>query len=116
MSDTNYISGIVKILEIPEPRLINNDSDIVFVTFRVQLAQVQDNRIIHLVSWGKLAQDILNFYKMNDYILIEGYVSLQNTLNFGSNFLISERVEVTLLKVYPLFLSSNRFANEIDDY
>ena len=116
MSDTNYISGIVKILEIPEPRLINNDSDMVFVTFRVQLAQVQDNRIIHLVSWGKLAQDILNFYKMNDYIFIEGYISLQNTLNFSSNFLIPERVEVTLLKVYPLFLSSNCFVNEIDDY
>ena len=114
MSDTNYIGGIVKILEIPEPRLINNDS--LFVTFRVQLAQVQNNRIIHLVSWGKLAQDILNFYKMNDYILIEGYISLQTPLNFDSNFPISKSMKVTLLRVYPLLLSSNCFANEIDDY
>ena len=47
--------------------------------FRVQLPQVrQNNIIINLVFWGKFSQDIINYYEINDYIIIEGYLSIRD--------------------------------------
>jgi hypothetical protein len=43
MSDTNYISGIVRILEVPKQKFLNNT--IAVTEFRAQLPQVRtDNR------------------------------------------------------------------------
>ena len=39
MSDTNYIGGIVKILEVPKQKFLNNT--IAVTEFRVQLPQVE---------------------------------------------------------------------------
>ena len=102
MGDTNYISGIVKILENPIQTIF--DKNIPITKFRVQLPQVRNNTIIHLTFWGKLGQDIVNYYEINDYIIIEGYLSLRNKKMLNS----SKKVEITVLKVYPFLLNYNR--------
>jgi single-stranded DNA-binding protein len=76
MSDTNYIGGIVKILEVPKQKFLNNT--IAVTEFRVQLPQVRNTTIVHLIFWGNLARDVATYYKINDYILIEGYLSLRD--------------------------------------
>jgi len=73
MGDTNYIGGIVKVLETPKQK--NFKDNIPLTEFRAQFPQSRGNRIIHLVFWGKLASDVVNYYQTNDYILIEGYLS-----------------------------------------
>ncbi len=102
MSNTNYIGAIVKILETPKQKIIDNNS--LVVTFRVQISQVRQTRIIKLVFWGNLARDVLNHYKINDYILIEGYLAL--TSNFDSERIMKplKNTEITVLKVYPFLL------------
>ncbi len=102
MSNTNYIGAIVKILETPKQKIIDNNS--LVVTFRVQISQVRQTRIIKLVFWGNLARDVLNHYKINDYILIEGYLAL--TSNFDSERIMKplKNNEITVLKVYPFLL------------
>jgi hypothetical protein len=47
MSDTNYI-GIVKIL-VPKQKFLNNTTAV--TEFRVQLPQVRNTTIVHLIFW-----------------------------------------------------------------
>ena len=113
MSDTNSIGGLVKILEIPKQKIINNN--ILVTRLRVQFPQVRKNCIVNLTFWGNLAHDVATYYKINDYILIEGYLSLSEkpTLNVTSQKL--KKIEITVLKVYPFLLSYDRSMIGISD-
>ena len=105
MGDTNYIGGIVKIVESPNQKLFNNNIPI--TKFRAQLPQVRNNTIVTLSFWGNLANDVANYYKINDYIIIEGYLSIQNKSLKNSILQNSKKVEITVFKVYPFLLSLN---------
>jgi single-stranded DNA-binding protein len=100
--DTNIVGGIVKILEMPKQEIYSNNISI--TKFRVQFPQFRNTSIVYLTFWGKLATDVAQFYKINDYILIEGYISIRNNKMSNKSF-SSKRVEITVLKVYPLLLS-----------
>jgi hypothetical protein len=112
MVDTNYTSGIVKILEDPVQTIFNNSIPI--TKFRVQFPQVRKNIIVNLVFWGNLGRDVENYYQINDYILIEGYLSLRDKQIPNSRLKNSKKVEITVLKVYPFLLSYNRKTNRKD--
>jgi len=103
MSDTNYIGGIVKILEVPKQKFLNNT--IAVTEFRVQLPQVRNTTIVHLIFWGNLARDVATYYKINDYILIEGYLSLRDKRSSNLIAQPSKQIEITVLKLYPFLLS-----------
>lgn len=103
MSNTNLISGVVKILENPRQALINKSIPV--TEFRVQFPQTNDNKIINLVFWGNLGKDVINYYKINDYVIIEGYLSFQTNERFQK----SQKVKITVSKIYPLLLSSANF-------
>ena len=101
MVNTSYISSIVKILETPNKKSFKNTISV--TTFRAQLPQIRNTRIVNLIFWGNLANTVGNYYQVNDYIMIEGYLSL-NTKFFlnpvKSNFK-NKKVEITVLKIYP---------------
>ena len=99
MADTNYLASVVKILEKPIQRVLNDK--IVRTEFRAQLTQLRNNRIVNLVFWGNLARDMANYYQVNDYIMIEGYFSLDNKHLLNTVKQNSKKVEITVLKVYP---------------
>jgi len=106
MVDTNYISGIVKILETPRQKFFNDNIPV--VEFRAQLPQTRNTKIVKLTFWGNLARDVANYYKINDYILIEGYISLRNKQVSNLMTQISKKIEITVLKIYPFLLSYDR--------
>ena len=108
MSDITYIEGIVKILETPKQKLINND--ITFVKFRAQLASVRKTQIVTIIFWGNLAQDIVSYYKINQYLLIEGYPSFRNSSNLKQT---SKTIEITGLRVYPFYLKTDNLNNKL---
>ena len=105
MADTNYISSIVKVLENPIQIVLNNNIHV--TKFRVQLPQLRNNRLIHLVVWGNLGQDVLNYYQINDYIIVEGYLSLRDKKVINLINKNQKKIEITVLKIYPFFLKSN---------
>ena len=76
MNDTNYISGIIKILESPKQKILKNN--ILVTQFRAQIPQFRNTRMITLTFWGNLARDVATYYKVNDYLIIEGYLSLRD--------------------------------------
>lgn len=106
MGDTNYIGSIVKILETPKKIVVKDN--IATTEFRVQLPQVRNSRIVNLVFWGKLAREVGNYYQVNDYIMIEGYLSLRKKITPNLKKQNFKKVQITVLKVYPFLLSSNR--------
>jgi len=106
MVDTNYINIVVRILELPNKTLFNNSIPV--TKFRVQLPHIRKNRIVTLIFWGNLAGDVSNYYQINDYIMIEGYLSFTNKYLLAEFKQNSRKVEITVLKIYPFLLSSNR--------
>ena len=113
MTDTNFIGSIVKILEPPSQKTIKNNIPI--LTFRVQFPQVKGNSIVNLKFWGNIGKDIANYYKTNDYILIEGYLNLDDLKSFDSLPQRKRKIEITVLKIYPFVLSSPQFKTGIFD-
>lgn len=103
MSDTNFIGVIVKILETPKKKIIHKN--ILVTTFRVQLPQTPKNYVVSLKIWGNLVNDVLEYYSINDYILVEGYLAIQSNRNKNSKFQQKKKIEITVLKVYPFFLN-----------
>jgi len=111
MGDMNYIGALVKVLETPKKKFINSNT--LVITFRVQLPQIRKIRTVELVCWGNLAQSVLNYYKVNDYILIEGYISFRENNNLNKNKNPFKKVTITVLKVYPFLLNYKRSMNKL---
>ena len=103
MSDINYFSGTVKILEQPIQKLIKKKFLITIV--RVEIPQIRQNKLISLIFWGKLGNAIINSYRMSDYLLVEGYSSIKKRNLKISNAKLN-KIIITGFKVYPLFLNS----------
>ncbi len=111
MGDTNYFSGIVKVLENPRQTFFNGKVPVTM--FRVEMPQIRNNRIISLVFWGNLACEVETYYQINDYILIEGYLSNRTKKNINLTTKNSKKVTVTVLKVYHFLLKSNRAVGKV---
>ena len=101
MGDTNYVGSIVKILENPIQKIFSDT--IISTEFRVQLPQIRNrqNRIVNLVFWGNLAVDVKKYYRINDYIIIEGYLSLreEKLKKFTNSNL--KKIQIVCFKAYP---------------
>jgi Single-strand binding protein family len=102
MGDANLFIGIVKILETPKQKTFT--SGISNTKFRVQFPQFRNTTIIYLTFWGNLANDVAKFYKINDYILVEGYISLRDKNNSTKIISKSKKVDISVLKIYPVVL------------
>ena len=100
MGDGNYLASVVKILE--KPIQIVNDDKVLTTEFRAQLIQVRNSQIVNLVFWGNLANDVVNYYQVNDYIMIEGYLSLHNKTNNELGKQNLKKVQITVLKIYSI--------------
>ncbi len=111
MSSTNVIGGVVKILEVPNQKTLNNTLSV--TQFRAQFPQARQNCIVHLKFWGNLAHDVATYYKINDYILIEGYLSFKDQTSINSPGRNIKKLEITVLKVYPFLLSYDRSINSL---
>lgn len=99
MSGTNYIGGIVKILETPQPKILKNN--ILVTKFRAQFPQRKNPRVVTLTVWGNLARDVTTYYQKNDYLLIEGYLSIRTKKTEKGTPNKSKKIRITVLKLYP---------------
>nr|YP_009687866.1 hypothetical chloroplast RF41 [Haslea nusantara]QDX17562.1 hypothetical chloroplast RF41 [Haslea nusantara] len=110
MINTNYIGIIVKILDIPKHRRLQNKFYI--TEFRGQFRSKNQDRILKLVCWDKLASELKEFYKINDYVLVEGYLfqpDLRNKDLFNQN---QKLVKVTVTRIYPYLSKPNYQQNK----
>jgi len=103
----NYVNFIVKIIGKPEQ---NNFEDNICITQVLgKLCQTKKNKLeipLKLSIWGNLGYDIMQYYQINDYIIIEGYISLRE-INFENSKISTEKqIEVSVFKIYPFLLKN----------
>ena len=75
----------------------------------VQLPQVRKNNIkiiIKVSIWGKLSYDVAKYYQPDDYIIIEGYISIRNINTNRAINSLNKQIEISVFKLYPLLLKS----------
>jgi hypothetical protein len=120
MTDTNYIGGIIKILEPPKQKLLKNKknfkNNILVTKFRAQIPQFRNSRIVTLSFWGNLAREVTTYYNVTDYLIIEGYLSIRDKKNLKLPNLKSKKIEITVQKVYPFLLKYDRISRKPSDY
>jgi single-stranded DNA-binding protein len=103
----NYATFIVQIIEQPEQSFFKENISVaeVFVKF----APIQPKKSVEIFKisvWGNLADDLMKYYQVNDYVIIEGYISLRDNIHNDSFNLIKDKeVEISIFKIYPLILS-----------
>lgn len=111
----NYISLIVKLIGKPKQRFF--DDNISVTEVMAKFSQTQKNRedvIVKLCIWGNLAYDIIQYYQTNDYIIVEGYISLSEKDSEFRDLSNDKQLEISVFKVYPFLLSNTRIHRELE--
>lgn len=94
----NHGLFIIKVLENPE-HLIVNETPLIKVPVKFTSGnQKLSSFKLTLMLWGGFREDFINYYKVKDYLLIEGIIT--------SNCKLNENEEVNLIakRVYPFLL------------
>lgn len=102
MQSPTYFSGLVKIIENPKSKFYNQT--ILKTTTRGLLPQVnktKPSKIVNLTYFTQFRGQIQNLTQINQYILIEGYISINQKKNVKLRKLTDNKLTITVLKVYP---------------
>jgi len=103
----NYVIFAVKVIKNSGQSFFADGTSLTELT--VQLPQVRKNNlkvILQVSIWGKLSYDVAKYYQPDDYIIIEGYISLKNINTDRAVILLDKQVEISVFKLYPLLLKS----------
>ena len=104
----NYVSFIVKILEEPQQQFLGYEDYLTVTEFNGQYVTIQNqdhSNTIKIKIWGNLAYQIKEYYHINDYILVEGIITIKNNQHwYTPNFY----PEITAKRIYPFLLNSNK--------
>ena len=103
----NYTSFIGKIIKKPQQSFFNNNISVTEITIKFpQLRSSDSGNILYLSIWGNLASDYIKYYDVNDYIVVEGYISLRESVSNSLNSNKDKQVEISVFKIYPFILNS----------
>lgn len=103
----NYVILAVKVIKNSEQSFFEDGTSLTELT--VQLPQVRKNNLTVMLKasiWGKLSHDVAKYYQPDDYIIIEGYISIRAINLDRSINLLNKQVEISVFKLYPLLLKS----------
>jgi len=101
----NYVILAVKVIKSSGQSFFANGTSLTELT--VQLPQVRKNNtkvILQVSIWGQLSYDAKKYYQPEDYIIIEGYISIRNINTDRVVNLLDKQVEISVFKLYPLLL------------
>jgi len=103
----NYVTLAVKVIKNSGQSFFADGTSLTELT--VQLPQTRKNNtkiILHVSIWGKLSYDVAKYYQSEDYIVIEGYISIRNINTDRVVTLLDKQIEISVFKLYPLLLKS----------
>jgi len=100
----NYTSFIIKIIGKPEQSFFDNDISVTEIIARFYQFQDNSYNVCKLSVWGSLSHDVMQYYKLNDYLIVEGYISRRNS-NFEIPNITTE-IEISVFKIYPFALNN----------
>jgi hypothetical protein len=99
----NYTNFLIRVVSKPERSFFDND--IIYTEFVGKFYQFRKNEytLCKISVWGNLAYDTLRYYHINDYLIVEGYLSLRDSTL--ENLSIKTSLEITACKIYPFALT-----------
>jgi single-stranded DNA-binding protein len=103
----NYVIFAVKVIKNSGQSFFADGTSLTELT--VQMPQVRKNStklILQISVWGKLSYDVAKYYQPEDYVIIEGYISIRNINTDHIVNLLDKKVEICVFKLYPLLLES----------
>ena len=103
----NYVIFTVKVIKNSGQSFFSDGTSLTELT--VQLPQIRKNNskiILQVSIWGKLSYDVAKYYQPDDYIIIEGYISIRNINTNRAINSLNKQIEISVFKLYPLLLKS----------
>jgi len=104
----NYSCFIIKIISQPIYRFFENT--ILNVELIAKFPKIgSKSRVDYfkVLIWGNLTDEIMKYYKINDYLIIEGYIHLNQEIFELNNSIKSNQLQISIKKIYP-FLIKNK--------
>lgn len=96
----NHGIFIVKVIEKPENLNYNQESVLKVPVIMASIQLFNSIKNINLILWGIFREDFLKYYKIKDYLLIEGIIT-----NTNYNETTSENnINLVAKRVYPFLL------------
>jgi len=101
----NYVTLAVKVVKNSGQSFFADGTSLTELTVLLPQARKNNTKIILQVSiWGKLSYDVAKYYQSEDYIVIEGYISIRNMNTYSVVNLLDKQIEISVFKLYPLLL------------
>ena len=102
----NYTSFIGKIIKKPKRQFVDNDIPITKITAKFpQLREIKGScNILTISIWGNVAIDYMEYFGVNDYIVVEGYISLRDSSSTNTTTKKDKQVELSVFRIYPFLL------------
>jgi single-stranded DNA-binding protein len=98
----NYCNLIAKIIKLPIEEYYKNNISVVEILVKFSpVKRGKGPEILNLRIWGNLAQDVMKYYKINDYIIVEGFLSFQKSS-------LNTYTQISVRKVYPYVLNNSK--------
>ena len=88
---------MARLFETSSLKLYKNE--IPWVKFKIEITQVRNRPseiIVEAIIWGDLAYDLIKYYHLNDYMLVEGYLLTDLAIN-------KKIVSLNIFQIYPVF-------------
>jgi|TARA_B110000238_G_scaffold180801_1_gene205064 hypothetical protein len=95
---------MIKIIKKPEQKFFDNDISATEIVAKFYQAQDNSYNVCKLSVWGSLSHDVMQYYQLNDYLIVEGYISRRN-----SNLEVYKtpnEIEISVFKIYPFALNT----------
>ena len=101
----NYAILAVKVIKNSGQSFFADGTSLTELTVLLPQARKNNTKIIlHVSIWGKLSYDVAKYYQSEDYIVIEGYISIRNINTYSPVNLLDKQIEISVFKLYPLLL------------
>ena len=90
----NYVILAVKVIKNSGQSFFADGTSVTELTVLLPQARKNNTKIILQVSiWGKLSYDVAKYYQSEDYIVIEGYISIRNVNTYSLVNLLDKQIE-----------------------
>jgi single-stranded DNA-binding protein len=102
----NYTNFLIRVISQPERSIFNvNNEDIIYAEFIAKFYQYRNNSytLCKIKVWGNLAYDVLRYYNKNDFLMVEGSLSTENST--FEKLDINTSINITASKIYPFALT-----------
>ena len=72
-------------------------------TFKYLIKKKIFSEKFNLLIWGDLCNAIIKYYRKDDCIIVEGYLTISSELNTNSLKNMEKKIELTVINIYPFF-------------